>query len=145
MWWFEDVASYQVPLIIKGNKARGGGWDADGCTITNISHISGRWLILFWFHLYKIKWTANERTTNMFLIWHLHLLHSIVDIERMNVWGCFMVVVPSMEVERVHQRSKIMDGPAVGDAKSGNLQQRSGISYAQKRCCHDSGVCVNSQ
>ena len=29
----------------------------------------------------------------------------------------------------------------MGDAKSGNLQQRSGISYAQERCYHDSGVC----
>ena len=57
-----------------------------------------------------------------------------------------MVVVPLMEVERVRPTIKNnMDGPAVGDAKSGNLQQRSGISYAQKRCCHDSGVCVNSQ
>ena len=107
----------KFPWSSKATKLRGG-WDADGCTITNISHISGRWLILFWFHLYKIKWIANERTTNVFLIRHLHLLHSIIDIEWMNVW-CSMVVVPLMEVERV--RPTIKNN---GRSRSGRCQVR---------------------
>ena len=79
--------------------------------------------------------------------WHLHLLRSIVDIGWMNVW-CSMVVVPLMRVERVWLTIKNNGRYTQWAMPSRDIaaeKQRSGISYAQERWYHDSGVRVNSQ